>query len=82
MLIYLHVPGLVEICNESEQSHEQESITHGTLQFIAVYDAGWSISVHHHSETGEIMVGCKKGVKIINNKKGEVTNLVHFPFAY
>ena len=39
------------------------------------------ITVHHHSISGDILLGCADGMKIYSRQSGEVTHVVSYPNA-
>ena len=39
------------------------------------------ITVHHHSNSGDILLGCADGMKIYGRQCGEVTHVVSYPAA-
>ena len=53
------------------------------LHFISQHDTNdeQSTSVHHHSISGDILLGCADGMKIYSRQSGEVTHVVSYPAA-
>ena len=60
----------------------QSSAVPSALNFISQHDTNYQcITVHHHSISGDILLGYLDGVKIYSRWSGEVTHVVSYPYA-
>ena len=61
----------------------QSSAVPSALHFISQHDTNdeQCTSVHHHSISGDILLGCADGMKIYSRQSGEVTHVVSYPAA-
>lgn len=52
-----------------------------SLQFITKYNTNSKcMSVHHHSKTADVLVGCVEGVQLISRMSGEVAQLFNYHY--